>query len=114
MYAPGAATGWCPQQTPTTQSPSITSNKVQGNSIPNSSQAASADWTGYSKQYAQYTQWWNQQQAQSNSSQVFQNLVYFLDDNVDNVALQIAKIIYSIHHFTDIGSSTSNWSTGRS
>ena len=64
MYAPGAATGWYPQQPPTTQGTNAPANNGQGNTMTNSSQAATASWAEYSKQYAQYTQWWNQQQAQ--------------------------------------------------
>ena len=82
MYAPGAATGWYPQQPPTTQSVNVQANNGQGNSMTNSSPAATASWAEYSKQYAQYTQWWNQQQAQqatqaqSGKPQVFLNLSY--------------------------------------
>ena len=64
MYAPGAATGWYAQQPPTTEATPASANTVHANSMNSAGQAAPSGSVDYSQQYAQYTQYWNQQQAQ--------------------------------------------------
>ena len=61
MYAPGAATGWGPQ--PQLNETTPASNATHGSSSGTTSQASSGNWTDYSKQYAQYGQYWNQQSS---------------------------------------------------
>ena len=63
MYAPGAATGWYPQQPPTSESSPTPTNNAQANSTSTTAEAASSGWANYSQQYSQYNQYCNQQQA---------------------------------------------------